>query len=275
MLLTLFLNLLVSGVKIFYGYFINSVAIISDGFHSLFDGVSNFLGLLGIYLSSHPPDERHPYGHRKYETFFTTFVGFLMFLSCVEIFKKAYESVKSSHIVDVNEASFAIMICSIIVNYFVAKYESSKGKELGSEYLIADSQHTKSDVYISIGVIASLVLIELGISYADVITGIVVGIFVARAGIMIIKEAADSLTDKTKIDKQSIKAVVNQIEGVRDCHDVRTRGTINHVFVDLHISVDSTLSIQEAHEISHEVESLIKRKFPEVVDVLTHIEPHN
>jgi cation diffusion facilitator family transporter len=273
LIITMLLNFLVSGAKIFYGYYTNSLAILSDGFHSLFDGVSNIVGLLGVYLSSQPPDEKHPYGHRKYETFFTIFVGFLMFATCVEIFKKIYDSITGVHAVDVTTASFLIMGSTMIINTLVARYEVKKGRELGSEYLLADSVHTRSDVYISIGVIISLVLIKLGFIFADVITGAIVGIFVAKAGIHIIKDAADSLLDRTKIDKASIKEIVRQVKGVKGCHGVRTRGTINHVFLDLHLVVEPSLTVQDAHQIAHIAEEEIKKRFPEVTDVVVHIEP--
>lgn len=275
LIITLLLNFLVSGIKIFYGYLTNSLAILSDGFHSLFDGVSNIVGLLGLYLSSHPPDEKHPYGHKKYETLFTIFVGLLMFATCVEIFRRVYDSLTciNANIVKVTDTSFIIMICTMIINVFVARYEVKKGRELKSEYLLADSQHTKSDIYISVGVIISLVLMKLELVFADIVTGAVVGIFVARAGINIIKEAAETLVDRTKIDKSKIKEIVNQVKGVRGCHEVRTRGTISHVFLDLHLIVDSSLSVQEAHDIAHLAEVEIKKRFPEVVDIIVHVEP--
>lgn len=273
LIITLLLNFFVSGIKIFYGFLTNSLAILSDGFHSLFDGVSNIVGLVGIHLSSHPPDDTHPYGHRKYETLFTIFVGLLMFATCAEIFRRIYDSLTIAHTVEVTNTSFIIMICTMIINIFVAKYESKKGRELKSEYLLADSQHTKSDVYISVGVIISLVLMKLGFVFADIVTGAVVGIFVARAGINIIKEAAETLVDRTKIDKSKIKEVVNQSKGVRGCHKVRTRGTISHVFLDLHLLVDPSLSVQEAHDIAHLAEVEIRKRFPEVVDIMVHIEP--
>lgn len=273
LIITMLLNFIVSGAKIFYGYYTNSLAILSDGFHSLFDGVSNIVGLLGVYLSSRPPDEKHPYGHRKYETFFTIFVGLLMFATCAEIFKKIYDSIAGVHVVEVKTASFLIMGVTIIVNTLVARYEVKKGRELSSEYLLADSAHTKSDIYISLGVIVSLVLMKFGFIFADVITGAVVGIFVAKAGIEIMKDAAGSLLDKTKIDKSSIKEIVRHVEGVKGCHGVRTRGTINHVFLDLHLVVEPSLSVQDAHKIAHTAENEIKKRFPEVVDVVVHIEP--
>lgn len=275
LIITMLLNFLVSGAKIFYGYYSNSLAILSDGFHSLFDGVSNIVGLLGVYLSSRPPDEKHPYGHRKYETFFTIFVGLLMFITCVEIFKKIYDSLTGIHTVEITNITFLLMAFTMVINAFVARYEIKKGRELNSEYLIADSIHTRSDVYISIGVIISLVLIKFGFLLADVITGAVVGVFVAKAGIEIIKEAADSLLDRTKIDKARIKEIVSDVKGVKGCHGVRTRGTLSHVFLDLHLVVEPSLSVQDAHEIAHVAEEEIKKRFPEVIDVVVHIEPHS
>jgi len=273
LIITLLLNFLVSGLKIFYGYYSNSLAILSDGFHSLFDGVSNIVGLLGVYLSSRPPDEKHPYGHRKYETLFTIFVGLLMFVTCIEILKRVYDSITGDHVVAVTTTSFVIMIFSMVINSLVARYEIRKGRELKSEYLLADFQHTRSDIYISAGVIVSLVLIKLEVLFADTITGAIVGIFVARAGINIIKEAAETLVDRTKIDKAKIKEIVGQVKGIRGCHEVRTRGTIDHVFLDLHLLVEPSLSVQEAHEIAHIAEEELKKRFPEIVDVIVHIEP--
>ncbi len=256
-----------------YGYLTNSLSILSDGYHSLFDGISNIVGLIGIYLSSHPPDEKHPYGHRKYETLFTIFIGLLMFLTCIEIFKKVYNSLVDTHTVEITTTSFLIMIATVIINSGVAKYEIKKGRELKSEYLIADSRHTKVDVYISAGVIISLILMKLGFIFIDVITGAIVGLLVAKAGIEIVKDAVEILVDKTKIDKKKIKEIVNQVEGVRGCHGVRTRGTPNHVFLDLHLLVDPVISVHDAHDIAHQAEEEIKKRFPEVVDVIVHIEP--
>ncbi|MCX7914534.1 MAG: cation diffusion facilitator family transporter [Thermodesulfovibrionales bacterium] len=273
LLITLFLNLFVSIIKIVYGYFINSLSILSDGFHSLFDGVSNIVGLIGIYLSSQPPDEKHPYGHRKYETLFTIFIGLLMFLTCIEIFKRVYDSFVNKHTVEITTASFLIMVITMFINMGVTRYEIKKGRELKSEYLIADSQHTKMDIFISVGVIFSLVLTELGFVFVDIIAGAIVGLLVAKAGIQIVKDASETLVDKTKIDKREIKEIINKVEGVRGCHGIRTRGTANHVFLDLHLLVDPLISVHAAHDIAHQAEEEIKKRFPEVIDVVVHIEP--
>ncbi len=273
LVLTLLLNIIVSGAKIAYGYITYSVAISSDGFHSLFDGVSNVVGLVGVYLASNPPDERHPYGHRKYETVFTIFIGVLMLITCYEIFKGVYESFAGRHQPIVGIPSFILMISTTAINIFVTTYESRKGKSLKSEYLIADARHTKSDIYVSAGVIASLVFIELGFGYADAVAGAVVGLFVAKAGLDIIRESAETLIDKSQVDASEILQVAECIDGVLGCHNVRTRGTKDSVFVDMHCLVNPELSVEKAHEIAHEVEHKIRQKYPEIVDVVVHVEP--
>lgn len=273
LLITLVLNILVSAAKIAYGYLTSSVSIFSDGFHSLFDGVSNIIGLVGIYLSSHPPDEKHPYGHRKYETVFTIFIGLLMLLTCFEVFKKVYESLTGSKETTVTATSFFVMAITMLINIFVSTYENRMGKRLNSEFLIADSKHTKSDIYVSAGVIVSLILIKLGFPLADPIAGIVVGILVARAGIGIIRESTETLVDRTQADIGAIHEIASGIDGVAECHEIRTRGTKGSVFVDLHILVNPFLSVEDAHKIADTVEREIKDKMPEVVDVVVHIEP--
>ena len=271
--ITLSCNIFVSGSKIAYGYYSNSVSMTADGFHSMFDGVSNIMGFIGIYFASHPPDEDHPYGHRKIETIFTIFIGVMMSLTCFEIFKQVYESIKSEPQVNVTTESFLIMIITLGINIFVTTYEKRRGKQLNSEFLIADAMHTKSDIYATVGVIIGLVFIKLGFTRADTIVGAVVGILVARAGIGILREAADVLADRKQLDPQKIKEIVCGIDNVVDCHKVRTRGTRSHIFIDLHVTVKPELSVVDGHKIAHTAEEKIKETIKAEIDVVVHIEP--
>lgn len=273
LLITLALNILVSAAKIFYGYITDSISIFSDGFHSLFDGVSNIVGLIGIYIASHPPDEKHPYGHKKYETVFTIFVGLLMLITCFEVFKKVYESLTGRYATTVTVVSFWVMVVTMLINIFVSIYERRMGTSLNSEFLIADSKHTKSDIFVSIGVIVSLIFIKLGFPIADPIAGVIVGIFIAKAGIDIIRESTETLVDRTQMDTSIVKEIACTVDGVMECHEIRTRGTKSHIFVDLHVLVDPSLPVEDAHKIAEAVEKEIKSKISEVVDVVVHIEP--
>jgi cation diffusion facilitator family transporter len=275
LVITLLLNLVVSGAKIVYGYLTNSVGIMSDGFHSAFDGVSNVMGLIGVHIASHPPDRNHPYGHRKYETVFTIFVGVLMALTCLEIFKNVYASFTGSKQAVVTTESFMVMLATLVINIFVSTYESRMGKKLSSEFLVADSKHTRSDIYVTVGVIASLVLINLGFPEADPVAGIIVGLVVARTGFFIIRDATETLVDRSCSDISAIENIVLAVAGVKGCHDIRTRGTGNHVFIDIHVLVDPGLSVEAAHAIADRVEQAIINGLTEVVDVVVHIEPYD
>ncbi len=273
LLITLVLNMLVSAAKIFYGYFIHSVAIIAEGFHSMFDGISNVAGLVGIRFSSYPPDEDHPYGHRKIESMLTVFVGAIMFVTCIEIFRKVYDSAVHKQAITVTAESFMLMAGTLLVNIFVALYEKRKGKKLNSEFLMADARHTQSDIYSTIGVIISLVFVRQGITHADTIVGALVGLLVAKAGFDILKESAAILVDKRQLDTALINEIVCSIDGVTGCHKIRTRGTNSTIFLDLHIMVNPLLTVESAHQIAHVAEENIRGRVPGIIDVIVHIEP--
>ncbi len=273
LLITFILNLSVSLLKIVYGYISNSVAILSDGFHSMFDGFSNIMGYTGMVIAGMPPDERHPYGHRKFETIFTVFIGVMIFITCFIVLKEALSSLFESRKPDVTTTSFVIMIFTIIVNISVNRYEIKMGRKLSSEFLIADASHTGSDVIVSLGVILGLLLTKMGIYVADAITGIVVGVIVAIIGYRILKSSADILVDTAVIDRDEICRIAMGVEGVIECHDVRTRGTAECVFVDLHVVVSDHMSVKTAHQIADSIEESLKRRLPSIKDIIIHIEP--
>lgn len=273
LLITLCLNLLVSFAKIIYGLKVNSLAIYSDGFHSLFDGVSNIGGIIGIYLASRPPDREHPYGHRKYETIFAVFIGVLMGFTSLEILKGAYESLMKTKRPELDEKAFIILLFTIIINIFVFTYERKRGKQLKSEFLIADSSHTKIDIFITSGIILAIIFIKSGFYILDSLAGLVIGALVAREAFIILKESTDILIDKALLDSSEIERLVTTCNDVQACEDIRTRGTAGQIFVDLKILVDSSISVKEGHDIAEKVEEIIKKEFPDVVDVVVHIEP--
>lgn len=273
LLVTLILNFLVSITKIILGYTIKSVAILSDGFHSLFDGISNIVGYIGITLSSSPPDERHPYGHRKFETLFTIGIGIVIFFTCLEIFKKSIRVFLENKTPEVSAPVFIIMLLTLVINIFVNRYEVSRARIFKSEYLMADAGHTGSDILVTTGVIGGLALSKLGIPQADAITGFIVGFVIALVGFRIIRSAVDILVDTVQMDKEEICRLVMGVEGVTGCHDIRTRGTRECVFLDLHVEVEKTLSLQEAHDIADRVEERLKKEIPAIKDVVVHLEP--
>jgi len=270
---TLVLNLLVATSKIVYGYISGSVGMLSDGFHSLFDGVSNILGLVGVWIASHPPDENHPYGHRKFETLFTIFIGLMIFGTCLQVLRGVYNSFRYGHSVEAGGLSFTIMAITLGVNIFVMLYETHMGKRLRSEFLIADALHTRSDIFASLAVIAGLFFTRIGYQVADSIVGLIITALIGRIGWEIIKSATSVMVDSICINTALIESEVMKVAGVKGCHEIRTRGTEQYTYLDLHVLVDPRLSVEEGHNIAEEVEKKIKAEFPQVVDIVIHIEP--
>ncbi len=273
LLLTLALNIIVAIAKIMYGYRIGSISMLSDGFHSSFDGTSNIIGLIGIWIASQPPDETHPYGHSKFETLSIIAIAVLIFGAGIEILKEAYHRLHNPNHIEVSALSFIIMAATLSVNIFVMKYEAGKGRELKSDFLLADAIHTRSDIFISLSVIISLVAAAIGYPVVDVIAALVIVVFIVKMGISILKSATAVLTDSACINPEEIQQVVNKIEGVKDSHNIRTRGNEGHANIDLHILVDPEARIREAHQVAHSVEEALKEKFPAVKDVVIHVEP--
>jgi len=247
---------------------------LSDGIHSSADGTSNIIGLIGVWIASQPPDESHPYGHRKFETLSTIAIAVLIFGAGTEILRKSYHRLVSPSGIEVTYVSFIIMAITLLVNIWVMTYEAKKGRELKSDFLIADSMHTKTDIFISISVVISLITAKIGYPVIDVVAALVITVFIVKMGFAILKSATAVLNDTACLNPDEIKEIVTKIEGVKECHGIRTRGNEDQVNIDMHVLINPEATIQEAHEIAHFAEDALKKKFPSVKDVVIHIEPY-
>jgi cation diffusion facilitator family transporter len=274
LIVTLLLNCIVSTAKIAAGYYFRSLSMVADGFHSFFDATSNIIGLVGIKVASLPPDESHPYGHKKYETFATVGIGALLFGTCFKILEGAYHRFRTpGQDTEVTSLSFAVIIITMAVNIFVAVYEYRKGRQYKSDFLMADAGHTKSDILASAGVLVSLIAVKLGLRTADPVIAVIIALMIARVGYGIIKSASGILVDASMINSDEVINLCMSVPGVKSCHRVRSRGREDDIFMDLRVHVDPELTIAKAHEISELVEELIKKKIAGVSDVVVHIEP--
>ena len=274
LIIILALNWGVAIAKMVIGLATRCQSMTADGFHSLSDGASNIIGLVGIALSSKPVDKDHPYGHRKYETFFSLGIAALLFLVAISLMHESIGRMRHPAIIEVSVLSFAVMVVTMGINMLVMKYEYSQGKKLRSDFLVADSMHTKADIFTSLSVIVALIGIRLGFQIIDPITTLVIAGFIAHAGIGIIKDASKVLCDTVVImDTAKIESIVMTVKGVRQCHKIRTRGRPDDIWIDLHVQVDPEMHIDHAHKICYEVEEVIKKNIPEASDVLVHIEP--
>lgn len=270
----LLLNVGVAVAKLGYGLLIDSVSITADGFHSLFDGTSNIIGLVGLGLAARPADKGHPYGHGKYETFASAAIGALLLFAAWRVGSSAFVRLQDPGAGPaVDGISFVIMIVTLAVNLVVTTMERRAGKRLGSELLKADASHTASDVLVTLGVIGGLVAVRLGYPLADPLLGLVVAVFIVLTAFRVLAGAGGSLADTARLDPAEVAARALTVDGVLGCHDIRTRGSESEVYVDMHVQVDPSITVAQGHAIAEQVEQTVVEGFPEVVDAIAHLEP--
>ena len=273
LIITLVLNLIVALGKIYYGYKSSLISMVSDGFHSLMDGSSNIVALMAIYVSAKPPDEKHPYGHKKFEAFASMGISFLLLLTIYEIIKGIIERIGSDVVPNVGYENIIVMLITIGINIFVSRYERDEGKRLKNKLLIDDSSHTASDILVSISVLISIIAIRYGYVFFDFIASTVIVFIIASVAWKILNESINILADASVIDTIEIEKIVKSLDGVDSCHKIRTRGFMNNIMIDLHIQVDPLMTITEAHKIGHRVQDQLKEKLEGVDEVITHVEP--
>lgn len=269
----LVLNLAVAIAKIAYGRKSGALGIQADGLHSLLDGSSNIIGLVGVAVASRPPDANHPYGHRKYETFAALAVAVMMFLGCWEIGSAAFARLRHPVAPQVTGEGFVILVATLLVNLFVTVWERRAGQALRSEMLVADAAHTGSDVLATLLVLASFGAMKLGWAWADLVAAALVIGLVLRAGFEVLRGTLSTLSDERRVEPQLVEREALLEEGVLEVHNVRSRGTLDDVHVDLHVLVDPRMPIADAHAIGHRVEKRLVARWPEFTDVVVHVEP--
>jgi cation diffusion facilitator family transporter len=272
--IVLVLNWAVAAAKMIYGYISGSTSMTADGFHSLSDGISNIIGLVGIRFCSQPKDEDHPYGHKKYETLFALGIAAMLLIVAFNLGKAGVGRIINPIVPQVDFISFAVMIITTMVNITVMIYEYRRGKQLQSDILVVDSMHTRADIFTSVSVIAALVFVKLGLPIADPVITLVIAGFITHSAFVIIREEAGILCDAIAItDTKKIEAAVLRIKGVKSCHKIRSRGRLDDVHLDLHIQIDADMTMRDSHLLNHTIQKEIMSVFPQIVDVLVHMEP--
>ena len=275
LIVTLVLNLLATIAKLLIGYLTGSLSLIADGFDSLFDSATNVVGLIGIRFARRPPDEQHPYGHRKFETVSALIVSMFLFITAWEILTNSLDRImnQSSIYVDVTIWSFLALIISILIHTYVVWYEVRAGKRLRSDFLVADGYHTRADIFLSVSVMGGLIGVMLGFPLLDPLLAIVIVFFIIKIGIEIIKESVPTLVDKTIIKPEEIESLVLTIPNVIAVDHIRSRGHESAIYADLHLIVEKNLSTEKAHAISEQVEMILKEKYVNLYDLVIHVEP--
>src|SRR4051812_16352359 len=267
-------NILVLIAKASIGIIAGSLAVIGDAIHSSADAVYNVLGLVVVRVASREPDEEHPYGHGKFETLGA--LGIVVFLSvtCVELVRSAIgRLISGGHSVQITDLGLVLLLATLATNVFVAWYENRRGRQLRSELLIADAAHTRTDVFITIGVLIGLIFSRQGYAWVDPVVAIGVALLIVRVAYQILLRVVPVLVDERAVPAPTIRETAQAVEGVKDAYGIRSRGGNAGVrYAEVTIAVDSAANVADAHAIADKVEERLKKDL-ELEEVTVHVEP--
>lgn len=268
-------NLLMSGGKLLVGYLGGSKALIADAAHSLSDAASDVGLLIGLRFWSRPNDDSHPYGHGKYENITALAISAFLALTAGGIIWDALAGGAEPTVP--SALTFWMAVASIVVKELLYRWTLRVGKAARSETVIANAWHHRSDALSSVVAAGSIIISRTweDFAYVDDIGAVVVGVILLQAAGKIAAPAFGKLTDRaaSRELREAIHQAALLVPGVCTAHAMRSRYIGADVFVDMHVEVEPALTVRQGHDIATAVHDRIVIDFPEVADVVVHIEP--
>jgi len=268
-------NLAVVAAKAYIGVVSGSLAVWGDALHSSVDSLYNVLGLIVVRVAAREPDEDHPYGHGKFETLGALAIVVFLSITCFELVRNAVQNlVDGGHTIVVTDLGLVVLLATLAVNVVVAWYENRRGHELSSELLIADAAHTRTDVFITIGVLIGVLFARRGATWVDPVVAIVVAALIVRVAYQIFARTVPVLVDERAIPERAIRQAAQEVDGVKSAYGIRSRGGrgTGVRYAEVTIAVDREANVEAAHAIADQVEERLKREL-ELSAVTVHVEP--
>jgi len=282
-LLSVCSNTVLIVLKVVVGLLIGSVAVLSEAIHSAVDLVAAVIALFAVRASGQEPDERHPFGHGKYENLSGTIEAVLIFGAAAWIIYEAVRKLMSPEPVETPVWGVGVMLVSALANLFVSRRLFRVGKATDSVALQADGWHLRTDVYTSAGVMVGLLIIWLvgvidpsvDLHWLDPVVAILVALLILKAAWDLTREAARDLLD-VSLPGEDVGWIKDHVLAtwpqVCSFHRLRTRKAGPNRFIDFHVAVDDKMSVGEAHALGDEIVLAIKERLP-ASRVNIHIEP--
>ncbi|MHC4068265.1 MAG: cation diffusion facilitator family transporter [Planctomycetota bacterium] len=268
-------NIILSAVKVGAGLAVASIALIADGVHSLSDMATDIAVLLGVHFGSKQPDEEHPYGHGRIETFAAVFIALILTVGGSAMIYYAAWDIALGNIKTARFAILVVAVISIVTKELLYRATKKIAVKSNSSALYANAWHHRSDALSSIAVLIGFIAMRFGFGYGDQIAAIAVGLMVILVGMRVAGECLRELTESA-VDSETvahIKEIINSDSSIHRWHKLRTRMVGREVFLDLHILLDPQLNITAAHEIAESLEHTMDEKITRPVNITVHVEP--
>ncbi len=276
-IITIISNVLLTVLKLFAGIFAHSSAMISDAVHSLSDVLSTVVVMIGVKMASKEADEDHPYGHERLECVAALLLSIMLFATGAGIgIIGIRNTAMGNKLLVPGGIALVAAIISIIIKEAMYWYTRGVAKKVNSGALLADAWHHRSDSLSSIGSFIGILGARMGYVYLDSIASIIICIFIIKVAIDIFIDSIEKMVDKACDEDviNKIKDVVNNNSKVIEIDHLRTRKFGGMAYVDIDISVDKSISIKEAHDISHKVHLDIEKNVPFVKHCRVHVNPY-
>jgi len=268
-------NTLLVVLKLAVGFYGGAVSIISEAAHSGVDLVASLVAFYAVRKSGKPPDKHHAYGHGKIENLSGAIEAALILIAAVWIVYEALEKLMTVQRPQFIEYGIAVMMVSIVVNWWVSARLLKVAKLTRSDALAADALHLRTDIWTSAGVLIGLTVIKItGVGWLDPAIAIMVAMIVFRAGYLMTKKSLYELTD-VSLPKEE-EAVIRQILQVHpeiiDFHRLRTRRSGFRRLIDVHVILFKDMHLDKAHAVCDEIEAELEAALS-CCDVVIHLEP--
>jgi len=267
-------NFILAIGKIIIGFLSNSAAVLAEGIHSGMDILSSGISLIGIKISKKPVDEKHPYGHYKFEVLSGLIITIILFITGIGIVYEAYKGFLSPGIIKISYLSLGIMIFSAIVNEIMARLKIYYGKKENSISLLSDGVHSRVDVYASIAVLVGLILTKYWI-YADSLLALLIGLYIIKESFSLGKKATDSLLDVSA--GKEIEDKIKQIAKTQNISisELKTQKKGSAITANLKINLPSKLSVEQATTISNKLKEALINNVESLEYVAIQIQSHD
>jgi len=268
-------NVLLSTAQIVVGVLSKSQGLIADGIHSLADLVSDFVVLLANHASQKDADEDHPYGHHRYETGASMFLGaVLLAVGVGMLWSAAVKLQNPESIAQVHIIALWVALAGLAAKEILFRYMLAVAKRVKSSMLVANAWHARSDaassLVVSVGIVGNL----MGYPILDPIAALIVGFMVAKMGWSFGWDALHDLMDRgvDEVEVAAIRQTLAETPGVANVHDLRTRKMGDMIIVDAHLEVDATLTVEQGHDIAVEAQKRVMARH-RVLNLMTHVDP--
>ncbi|MFH1370181.1 MAG: cation diffusion facilitator family transporter [Planctomycetota bacterium] len=262
-------------IKFTVGFLTGSLSLVADGVNSISDMITDFAVLLGIHLGAKKPDRDHPYGHGKLETLIAAAIALGLLAMGLGMVYYAAHDIATGNIKHPGNLVLVAAVFAVVIKEIIYRITKAVALKYHCPAVLANAWHDRADALSSVAVIIGAIAQKFGFDYGDQVAAIVIGIMISLVAAGIIKNCLAELTeqavDQATID--NIKDIIKTNGQVRQWHHLRTRAVGREIFLDLHILVDPTLSISDAHDISEKLEIDIRSQLSRPVNVIIHVEP--